>query len=63
MLFRSAVEDMEDFGEKLAERLEAKHPRETAWLLAGGKLSNEERGDLRAALEECLSEAGETEAA
>ncbi len=58
-----AVEDMEDFGEKLAERLEAKHPRETAWLLAGGKLSNEERGDLRAALEECLSEAGETEAA
>ena len=46
-------EDMEDWGRVIAERLEAKHPDETAWLLAGKKLSPEERASLKRAVEEC----------
>ena len=46
-------EDMEDWGRMIAERLEAKHPLQTAWLLDGKKLSPEERELLKRAVEEC----------
>ena len=46
-------EDMEDWGRMIAERLEAKHPTETAWLLDGKKLSPEKREQLKRAVEEC----------